>query len=93
MKLLEKEEISSLPGEFRYSLDSGVEFAKELEENVIETRKTTSEIVVKIADELKEAIEGSRSVEEVDGPDLSLRARPSCPCQNLYLSLPQRILS
>ena len=27
----EKEEISSLPGEFRYSLDSGVEFAKELE--------------------------------------------------------------
>ena len=28
----EKEEISSLPGEFRYSLDSGVEFAKQLEE-------------------------------------------------------------
>ena len=27
----QKEEISSLPGEFRYSLDSGVEFAKELE--------------------------------------------------------------
>ena len=27
----EKEEISSLPGEFRYSLDSGVEFAKQLE--------------------------------------------------------------
>lgn len=27
----EKEEISSLPGEFRYSLDSGVEFAKKLE--------------------------------------------------------------
>ena len=28
----EKEEISSLPGEYRYSLDSGVEFAKQLEE-------------------------------------------------------------
>ncbi|WP_407374580.1 porphobilinogen synthase [Methanobrevibacter sp.] len=28
----EKEEISSLPGEFRYSLDSGIEFAKCLEE-------------------------------------------------------------
>ena len=27
----EKEEISSLPGEYRYSLDSGVEFAKQLE--------------------------------------------------------------
>ena len=27
----EKEEISSLPGEFRYSLKSGVEFAKKLE--------------------------------------------------------------
>ena len=27
----EKEEISSLPGEFRYSLESGVEFAKKLE--------------------------------------------------------------
>ena len=27
----EKEEISSLPGEFRYSLDSGVKFAKQLE--------------------------------------------------------------
>ena len=27
----QKEEISSLPGEFRYSLDSGVEFAKQLE--------------------------------------------------------------
>lgn len=27
-----KEEISSLPGEYRYSLDSGVEFAKQLEE-------------------------------------------------------------
>ena len=27
----EKEEISSLPGEFRYSLDSGIEFAKQLE--------------------------------------------------------------
>ena len=27
----EKEEISSLPGEYRYSLESGVEFAKELE--------------------------------------------------------------
>ena len=27
----EKEEISSLPGEFRYSLDSGIEFAKHLE--------------------------------------------------------------
>ena len=28
----EKEEISSLPGEYRYALDSGVEFAKQLEE-------------------------------------------------------------
>ena len=28
---MEKEEISSLPGEYRYSLDSGVEFAKQLE--------------------------------------------------------------
>ncbi len=28
----EKEEISSLPGEYRYSLDRGVEFAKQLEE-------------------------------------------------------------
>ena len=28
----QKEEISSLPGEFRYSLDSGVEFAKQLED-------------------------------------------------------------
>ncbi|MEE1129428.1 MAG: porphobilinogen synthase [Methanobrevibacter sp.] len=27
----EKEEISSLPGEYRYSLDSGIEFAKQLE--------------------------------------------------------------
>ena len=27
----EREEISSLPGEYRYSLDSGVEFAKQLE--------------------------------------------------------------
>ena len=28
---MEKEEISPLPGEFRYSLDSGIEFAKQLE--------------------------------------------------------------
>ena len=28
---MEKEEISSLPGEFRYSLDSGIDFAKQLE--------------------------------------------------------------
>lgn len=28
---MEKEEISSLPGEFRYSLNAGVEFAKQLE--------------------------------------------------------------
>ena len=33
----EKEEISSLPGEFRYSLKSGVEFAKKLEKATIET--------------------------------------------------------
>ena len=32
LKGMEKEEISSLPGEYRYSLESGVEFAKQLEE-------------------------------------------------------------
>ena len=31
LKDMETEEISSLPGEFRYSLDAGVEFAKQLE--------------------------------------------------------------
>jgi len=41
--------------------------AQDLETSVVETRKNTSEIIEKIAVELKTAIEGSKSVEEIDG--------------------------
>ena len=41
--------------------------AQELESSVVETRKTTTKMIDAIAIELKEAIEGSKSVEEING--------------------------